>query len=116
VRGRFLPTGDDHRVTSLELLFDLVFVFAITAVSESIVHRLNLLGLAQGMVVMALIWIGWSAYAWLGQRRSPGVPGGDRLAAARGRLAGNCPGNDALAHLLQCHRRQRGAPAPCLDR
>jgi low temperature requirement protein LtrA len=68
VLGRFLPTGDDHRVTSLELLFDLVFVFAITAVSESIVHRLDLVGLAQGMVLMALIWIGWSAYAWLGNQ------------------------------------------------
>jgi low temperature requirement protein LtrA len=68
VRGRFLPTGDDHRVTSLELLFDLVFVFAITAVSESIVHRLDLVGLAQGMVLMALIWFGWSAYAWLGNQ------------------------------------------------
>jgi low temperature requirement protein LtrA len=65
---RFLPTGDTHRVTTLELLFDLVFVYAITAVSESIVHRLSLLGLAQGLVVMALIWFGWAAYAWLGNQ------------------------------------------------
>jgi len=68
VRGRFLPTGDDHRVTSLELLFDLVFVYAITAVSETIAHRLDLVGLTQGMVVMALVWFGWSAYAWLGNQ------------------------------------------------
>jgi low temperature requirement protein LtrA len=65
---RFLPTGDSHRVTTLELLFDLVFVYAITAVSQSIVDRLTLLGLTQGVVVMALIWFGWSAYAWLGNQ------------------------------------------------
>jgi len=63
-----LPTGDDHRVTSLELLFDLVFVYAITAVSDSIAHRLDLVGLTQGMVVMALVWFAWSAYAWLGNQ------------------------------------------------
>ena len=68
MRGRFLPTGDDHRVTSLELLFDLVFVYAITAVSDSIAHRLDLVGLTQGMVVMALVWFAWSAYAWLGNQ------------------------------------------------
>ena len=65
---RFLPTGDSHRVTTLELLFDLVFVYAITAVSESIANDLSLLGLARGLVVMALIWFGWSAYAWLGNQ------------------------------------------------
>src|SRR6478736_2242448 len=68
MRGRFLPTGDDHRVTSLELLFDLVFVYAVTAVSDSVVHRLDLVGLVQGMVLMALVWFAWSAYAWLGNQ------------------------------------------------
>jgi low temperature requirement protein LtrA len=68
VRGRFLPTGDDHRVTSLELLFDLVFVYAITAVSETTAHDLTRIGLARGLVLMALIWFGWSAYAWLGNQ------------------------------------------------
>jgi low temperature requirement protein LtrA len=68
MQARFLPTGEGHRVTTLELLFDLVFVFAITAVSGSVEHRLTLLGVAQGLVVMALIWFGWSAYAWLGNQ------------------------------------------------
>ena len=65
---RFLPTGESHRVTTLELLFDLVFVYAITAVSGSVAHRLSLVGLAEGLVLMALIWFGWSAYAWLGNQ------------------------------------------------
>jgi low temperature requirement protein LtrA len=68
MQARFLPTGEGHRVTTLELLFDLVFVFAITAVSGSVAHRLTLVGVAQGLVIMALIWFGWSAYAWLGNQ------------------------------------------------
>ncbi len=68
MRGRFLPTGDDHRVTSLELLFDLVFVYAVTAVSETTAHHLTGVSLTQGLVLMALIWFGWSAYAWLGNQ------------------------------------------------
>lgn len=67
MRG-FLPTGDDHRVTTLELLFDLVFVYAITAISESVADRPTVTGLAQGLVLMGLIWFGWSAYAWLGNQ------------------------------------------------
>jgi low temperature requirement protein LtrA len=68
MQARFLPTGEGHRVTTLELLFDLVFVFAITQVSGSVVHRLTLVGVAQGLVIMALIWFGWSAYTWLGNQ------------------------------------------------
>lgn len=64
----FLPTGEGHRVTTLELLFDLVFVYAITAESGSIAQHLGPRGLAQGLVIMALIWFGWSAYAWLGNQ------------------------------------------------
>lgn len=65
---RFLPTGEDHRPTTLELLFDLVFVYAITAISGSIAEHLRATGLAQGLVLLGLIWFGWSAYAWLGNQ------------------------------------------------
>lgn len=34
VRGHLRPTDDEHRVTTLELLFDLVFVYAITNVTH----------------------------------------------------------------------------------
>jgi low temperature requirement protein LtrA len=66
--GRFMPTGDTHRVTTLELLFDLVFVYALTAVNGVVDHRLSMLGVTQGLVVMALVWFGWAAYAWLGNQ------------------------------------------------
>lgn len=65
---RFLPTGEGHRATSLELLFDLVFVYAITAINSSIADRLTVTGLTEGLVLMGLTWFGWSAYAWLGNQ------------------------------------------------
>lgn len=65
---RFLPTGEDHRVTTLELLFDLVFVYAITAIAGNVAGQLTADGLGQGLVLMGLIWFGWAAYAWLGNQ------------------------------------------------
>jgi len=67
-RTAFTPTDETHRVTTLELLFDLVFVFAITAVTSFMAHHLTALGLVEGLVITALMWFGWSAYAWLGNQ------------------------------------------------
>lgn len=64
----FTPTDESHRVTTLELLFDLVFVFAVTSVNDLMAHNLTAVGLVQGLVVSALVWFGWSAYAWLGNQ------------------------------------------------
>ncbi len=55
-----------HRVTTLELFFDLVFVFAITQVTGYIAEHLTLVGMLEGMLLLALIWWAWVAYAWLG--------------------------------------------------
>ncbi|MDX6310320.1 MAG: hypothetical protein QOI06_3366 [Nocardioidaceae bacterium] len=64
----FTPTDESHRVTTLELLFDLVFVFAVTSVTSFMAHKLTTIGLTEGFVVAALMWFGWSAYAWLGNQ------------------------------------------------
>lgn len=64
----FTPTDETHRVTTLELLFDLVFVFAITAVTSFMAHHLSATGLLEGLVIIALLWFGWTAYAWLGNQ------------------------------------------------
>lgn len=58
------PEG--HRVTTLELFFDLVFVFAITQVTGYIAEHLTPMGMLQGLILLALIWWAWVAYAWLG--------------------------------------------------
>jgi low temperature requirement protein LtrA len=55
----------DQRVTPLELFFDLVFVFAITRVTALMAHDLSWTSIGEGMLVLAALWWGWAAYAWL---------------------------------------------------
>ena len=61
-------TEGDHPVTPLELLFDLVFVFAITNVTSLMAHELTGRGMLRGLVVIALLWWAWCSYAWLGNQ------------------------------------------------
>jgi low temperature requirement protein LtrA len=53
------------RVSPLELFFDLVFVFALTQVTLLMSDHPTWEGLGQGMLVLALLWWAWGAYAWL---------------------------------------------------
>src|SRR4051794_9503929 len=55
----------EERVTPLELFFDLVFVFAITQVTGLVTRHPTWGGVAEGLVVLALLWWSWTAYAWL---------------------------------------------------
>jgi low temperature requirement protein LtrA len=55
----------EQRVTPLELFFDLVFVFAITRVTSLMAHDLSWSRIGQGLLVLAALWWGWAAYAWL---------------------------------------------------
>jgi low temperature requirement protein LtrA len=71
-RGRVLdgvrPTSEDHRVTTFELFFDLVYVFAATQVTGYMAHEHSGHGVLQGLLLLALLWWTWSAYAWLGNQ------------------------------------------------
>jgi hypothetical protein len=71
-RGRVLggvrPTGEDHQATTFELFFDLVYVFAATQVTGYMAHEHSGHGVVQGMLLLALLWWTWSAYAWLGNQ------------------------------------------------
>ena len=62
---RELEHGDEHRVTPLELFFDLVFVFAFTQVTSLLVDDPTWGGVLRGMLVLAALWWAWSGYAWL---------------------------------------------------
>jgi low temperature requirement protein LtrA len=55
----------EERVTPLELFFDLVFVFAITQVTGLVSEHPTWEGVAQGLIVLGLLWWAWTAYAWL---------------------------------------------------
>ena len=61
----------EHRVTPLELFFDLVVVFAITQVIQIMSNELSWHGLAHGMLVLAAIWWLWTGYAWLTNSLEP---------------------------------------------
>ena len=56
---------EDERVSPLELFFDLVFVLAITQCTALMSENPTWEGLAQGLLVLALLWWSWTAYAWL---------------------------------------------------
>lgn len=62
------PTDEQHGVTTLELFFDLVFVFAITQVTAFMADDLTWRGALRGLVLMALLWWSWCSYAWLGNQ------------------------------------------------
>jgi low temperature requirement protein LtrA len=56
--------ADERRTTPIELLWDLVFVFAITQVTALLTRDLTWTGLGQSMLVLALVWWAWSAFVW----------------------------------------------------
>jgi low temperature requirement protein LtrA len=55
----------EHRVTPLELFFDLVFVFAFTQVTTLLLDHVSLGGLGRGLLVLVVLWWAWASYAWL---------------------------------------------------
>ena len=56
---------DGDQVTPLELFFDLVFVLAITQCTALMYHYPTWPGLAQGLLVLGMLWWAWVGYAWL---------------------------------------------------
>jgi len=60
-----------HRVTPLELFFDLVFVFAITQVTGFLTDNPTAEGLLEGLLLLGALWWAWAAYAWLTNTLNP---------------------------------------------
>ena len=60
-----LEGNDEHRVTPLELFFDLVFVFAITQVTSLLAGDPTWGGALRGILVLAALWWAWTVYTWL---------------------------------------------------
>ncbi len=56
--------GQERRTSSVELLWDLVFVFAVTQVTTLLLHHLSWAGFGRAMLIMALVWWAWSAFVW----------------------------------------------------
>ena len=58
------PVETERRSSPIELLWDLVFVFAITQVATLLSRHLNWSGFGHAMLILALIWWAWSAFVW----------------------------------------------------
>ena len=56
---------EGERVTPLELFFDLVFVLALTQCTALMSHDQTWSGLAQGLLILGVLWWAWVGYAWL---------------------------------------------------
>ena len=67
---------EDHSVTTMELLFDVVYVFAFVQVTTSIAKDPSWRGVAEGLVMLGVLWWVWIAWTWLGNtlRADRGLP------------------------------------------
>ncbi|EKM99566.1 low temperature requirement protein A [Acidocella sp. MX-AZ02] len=57
--------GAPAPVTQIELFFDLIFVFAVTQISEFLRTHLNSLGAFQGLMLFAAMWWCWVYTSWV---------------------------------------------------
>jgi low temperature requirement protein LtrA len=57
--------GGHHRVTYVELFFDLVFVFAITQISHTLLHHFTPLGFLQVSILFLGVWWVWIFTSWI---------------------------------------------------
>jgi low temperature requirement protein LtrA len=59
------PVREGTRTATEELFFDLVFVFAFVQLGTLIKSDYTPQGVLRGMLVLALLWWSWGAFAWL---------------------------------------------------
>ena len=78
--GPAAPPGP--RVTTLELFFDLVFVFTITQLSAVLAHDLAWAGVGHVATMLGLIWFMYGGYAWLTNAIDVGDPRNRQLLLA----------------------------------
>jgi low temperature requirement protein LtrA len=57
--------GNHHRVTYVELFFDLVFVFAITQISHTLLKHFTPLGVLQVSILFLAVWWVWIYTSWI---------------------------------------------------
>ncbi len=63
-----------HRVTSVELFFDLVFVFAVTQISHTLLKDLSPQGVLHITLLFLAVWWAWIYTAWVTNWLDPDQP------------------------------------------
>ncbi|HLO27675.1 MAG TPA: low temperature requirement protein A [Anaerolineales bacterium] len=69
------PTVEDSRVTSLELFFDLVFVFTLTQLTALLAKSLTWQSLLQAFLIFIVLFWMYGGYVWLTNSVPPVTPG-----------------------------------------
>ena len=63
--GTLRRKGEGQRATTLELFYDLVFVFAITQISHLLWEHLTWAGVGQSLLVLLVVWWSWNYTTWV---------------------------------------------------
>ena len=63
--------GGEQRATTLELFYDLVFVFAITQVSHLLLAHLTWTGVGEATVALLVVWWAWNYTTWVTNELDP---------------------------------------------
>ena len=72
--SRFQRTGgagEAQRATTLELFYDLVFVFAVTQVSHLLLANLSWEGAGQAALILLAVWWSWNYTTWVTNELDP---------------------------------------------
>lgn len=64
VAGEPPGVSEERRTSPVELLWDLVFVFAVTQVTTLLSSDLSWGGFGRSLLALALVWWAWSAFVW----------------------------------------------------
>ncbi len=62
-----------RRTSPIELLWDLVFVFAVTQVSTLLNRDPSWAGFGRALLALARVWWAWSAFVWSTNAQNPGA-------------------------------------------
>ena len=58
-------SGGDQSPGNLELFFDLVFVFAMSQVTQLMLNNISWLSFGRGVLALLVVWWAWVSYTWL---------------------------------------------------
>jgi len=64
-RNFLRATSESGRVTNIELFFDLVYVFAVTQLSQQLVNHPSASGAGRVAVLLGMVWVVWMYTSWV---------------------------------------------------